>query len=723
MQVQNIRRVCVIGAGTMGGGIAAHLANLGFEVTLLDATMASVQEAFERTKSARPPHFYLPDRAGEIRLGSVESHLHYAAEAEWVCEAIYENLDAKRRLFEQLDDVLPDETMVSTNTSGLPISLLAEGRTEGFRRRFQGTHFFNPPRYLKLLELIPTDETDPEIVAGMSAFLEDRAARRVVVAKDTPGFIANRFGMWAMFHAIHVAEKLHLTIEQVDAITGPFLGRPKSGSFRLNDIVGLDVMRAIGANLYERCPNDPHRSTLIEPTSLTALLARGWIGEKSGHGYYRREGRELLAIDLSTLAYRETRPVDIPSLNELSKLPLGERVAKALELRDEAGEFLRHHLVPVLQYADYLKEEISHSVLDFDRVMMWGFGWQSGPFAMMDAIGHDRFGVDPEAFYKSGSQRTFHNAYEPIQEKPQFRSIGEYPAILEGETFRLRDLGSDVLALSLKTKMGVITPDAIDEIGETIEKRNLDGFVLTSESRSYSVGFDLSFFLRHIEMGAYEEIDLALIKLQKLGELLEKRTCVAAVFGHCLGAGYELALSCSQIVALAETSIGLPESKVGLLPGGRGTTLVRMYNQHTPKRVAEVTQNMVEGVVSTNADHARSLGYLRSNDVTCYHPDALVSRAKWVVQRASVSERPQWKHPEAPLAGMIERQLDEAQRRGKVTDYDRTIGDGIKNVIARATSYEDSLNRERTEFLVLCHKALTHARIKHMLENGKPLRN
>ncbi|MBC8065487.1 MAG: 3-hydroxyacyl-CoA dehydrogenase, partial [Chlorobia bacterium] len=378
------QRVCVIGAGTMGAGIAAHLANLGFRVSLLDVNRESATEGLARARAAKPPHFFVSERAHEIEVAGLRDGSDLIANADWVCEAIVEKLDIKRRLFSDIQGMVRADAMVSTNTSGLQIELLAEGMSESFRRRFMGTHFFNPPRYLKLLELIPTHDTDPIAIQAMTKFLEDRVARRVVLAKDTPGFIANRYGMWAMFHAIHIAEKLHLTIEQVDAITGPFLGRPRSGSFRLNDIVGLDIMKDIGANLIERCPSDPHMANYETPKSMEMLIAKGWIGDKVRQGYYRKEGKELLALNLQTFAYSQREEPDLPSLVELGRLPLGERVSKALESRDEVGEYLRHHLIPVLKYADYLKAEISHSVQDFDRVMMWGFGWQMGPFALID---------------------------------------------------------------------------------------------------------------------------------------------------------------------------------------------------------------------------------------------------------------------------------------------------------------------------------------------------
>jgi 3-hydroxyacyl-CoA dehydrogenase len=717
------KNVCVIGAGTMGSGIAAHLANLGFQVTLLDATQTSVVDAFERARNARPPHFYTPERANEVRLGNTTEHLHYVAEAQWVIEAIVEQADAKRALYAQIDSILAPDAMISTNTSGLEISMLAEGRSESFRRRFLGTHFFNPPRYLKLLELIPTPETDPDVVLAMTRFLEEKVARRVVLAKDTPGFIANRYGMWCMFHAIHVAERLHLSIEEVDAITGPFLGRPKSGSFRLNDIVGLDVMRDIASNLLARCSHDPQVGVLNAPNSMIQLLARGWIGDKSGHGYYRREGGELLALDLGTFAYRMRRDVAFPSLASLESLPLGERLARALDLRDQVGEFLRLYLVPALRYAHQLREEVSHSVLDFDRVMQWGFGWQMGPFAMIDAIGPEKLGIEAKRNYVDGQQLTFAGTYAPLPKEPEYASIADYPIVSQAESYVLRDLGDGVSAVSLRTKMGVITPVLVEELSALLERNDLSRFVLTSETRAFSVGFDLRFFLAAINEERWQDVDLVLQRLQRLGTLLEKRTVVAAVHGYCLGAGLELAMSCSHIVALAECQIGLPEARVGLLPGGRGTVLMRLYNQHNARRLTEVAVTLANGTIAPNADQARVLGYLRPADFTVYHPDRLITDAKRVALASNPVARPAWNTIPGPLVGMIDRELDAATRRGEITEYDSVIGHKIKQIFARSANYEAAITRERVEFLDLCDNALTFARIRHMVETNKPLRN
>jgi len=717
------KNVCIIGAGTMGSGIAAHLANLGFNVSLLDLTRESVQAGFERAKTARPPHFYIPERAAEVKLGAIRENMSWIEEADWVCEAIVERVTAKKDLFAQIASLIRPNAMISTNTSGLQISLLAEGMPPDLRSRFVGTHFFNPPRYLKLLELIPTDHTDPGVIEAMTAFFGGRVARRVVVAKDTPGFIANRFGMWSMFQAAHVAEQLHLTVEQVDTITGPFIGRPRSGSFRLNDIVGLDIMADIAANLQERCPNDPHILMFESPRSMQHLMGRGWIGDKAGMGYYRREGRELLALDLQTLAYRNKVDVDIPSIQELSKLPLGERLKAALDLRDEAGEFLRGHLIPILRYADYLKEEISHSVLDFDRVMMWGFGWEMGPFAMIDAIGHERLEIhEDKSFYSGATMLGFKNKYIHLPTEPEYATLDSFPVIREEETYRVREMGDGVTALSIKTKMGTISPLLNDEITQLLSGK-YDLFVLTSEGRSFSAGFDLSWFDKAIEAGNFEGVEAELKRLQRLSEMFERKRCVAAVFGHCLGAGLEIALGCGTIAAHPETNIGFPEAKVGLIPGGRGSVLMRLYNQFSAKRLSEVAVNLMEGAVSTCADAARGLGYLRPTDVTVYHPDKLFTEAKKLVLTAKPWARPAFQRPEGPITGMIDRAQDEAVKRQGLSDYDRSIGETVKAVFSKTASYDEALDMERREFVDLSRRALTHARIRHMLENGKPLRN
>ncbi len=707
----------------MGSGIAAHLANLGLNVTLLDLTSQSVRAAFDKAKSARPPHFYLPGTADTIRLGSIEENLDWVSEADWVCEAIIEKLDAKKSLFSRIEPLLKPGAIVTTNTSGLQIELLSADRSDAFRRVFMGTHFFNPPRYLKLLELIPTPDTSPQAVEAMTRFLEEKCARRVVLAKDTPGFIANRFGMWSMIYAIHVTERLGLSIEEVDAITGPFIGRPNSASFRLNDLVGIDIMQDIADNLLRRCPDDPYVKQLATPKSMTVLQEKGWLGEKAGQGYFRRSGHEIFAFDLTTRVYRMRQDVGFDSLKQLGRMPLAERLPKALELRDQVGDFLREYLLPALRYADFLKEEISHNVEDFDRVMRWGFGWEAGPFEMIDMVGAERVGIGTMPYYQGRSMLSFDGNYVPRKEEPQFAAITEFPVIGELEGFRVRDLGDGVHAICATTKMGVYSPAMIRAMSSYLQSGKSKRIVLTSEAKVYSAGFDLKFLLDKINEEDWEACDRALLDFQNLGLLLRTIPSCAAVFGVCLGGGFEMAASCSHIAAAAESQIGFPESRVGLLPSGGGTPLMHVRHQENAKSLVEAAKMLVLGTIARNADEARKRGLLRREDHTIYHPDRLFMEAKRIALTAEPAGVPEWTVVAGPVLGMIERMQDELTKSGEMTAHDGVIGDRIKHAIAKAESFEDSLAKERAGFVDLLKDGMTQTRIRHMIETGKPLRN
>lgn len=707
----------------MGSGIAAHLANIGFNVTLLEQTREHAEKAFARAKDVRPPHFYSKLTADQIRLGGVDQDLEWIREADWVCEAIIEKLDAKRDLFEKIEPFLKADAFISTNTSGLQIELLSEGRTESFRRRFLGTHFFNPPRYLKLLELIPTNDTDPEIVRRMTEFLETDVARRVVLAKDTPGFIANRYGMWSMIYTVHVAEKLGLSVEEVDAITGPFLGRPKSASFRLNDIVGLDIMVDIAQNLIERCPEDPQTSHLSTPKSITELMEKGWIGGKAGQGYYKKEGNQFVTYDLVTGAYRERLEPNLPSLDTLARKPLGERLRDALQLRDEVGEYLREYLVPTLQYAVSLKEEISHNVRDFDRVMQWGFGWEAGPFEMIDAIGAENLGIQAKPFYANNHIQDFSGSYFAPAPEPLFAKITDFPIMEEGAGWKTRDLGDGVTAFTLSNKMGVVDPEVVKGLQSVLDTGGIEKLLITSEAKVYSAGFDLKYFVNSIENQDFAAIDEAIAAFHQLNNSIGKIPSVAAVWGFCLGGGFEVASGCTKIVAAAESMIGLPEARVGLVPGGLGTLVMHENAGGEIKRGINALKSMATGAMSSNADHAKELGYLTDDDVICYHPDQLITFAKQLLLSVEAKPRPDWKPFIGPFGGMVDQMQNELKSSGELTDYDELISDKAKRIFTKATSREEAMELERTLFVELCREGRSLARMKHMLETGKPLRN
>ena len=708
----------------MGSGIAAHLANLGFDVTILEQTRELAIEKLAQAAKSRPPHFFLPGTVGTIKTGSISEDLNAISEADWVCEAIIEKLDAKRALFEQIDPLIRADAMVSTNTSGLEINLLIEGRSEAFRKKFVGTHFFNPPRYLKLLELIPTQETDPAVVDAYVDFFHNLAARRCVIVKDTPGFIANRYGMWSMFHAVHVAEKLGLTIEEVDAITGPFIGRPKSASFRLNDIVGLDIMQDIATNLIERCPHDPETKQLATPSSIAYLIDKGWIGNKAGQGYYKKEGNQFVSFDLKTHAYRERLEPNLPALTEFSRYPFGDRLRDALKDKSEVGEFLRLYLQPALKYAVSIAEEISQDVRDFDRVMQWGFGWEHGPFAMIDAIGAENLNLDVKSFYQNGEIQAFGGSYFTPKPEPEFATIFDYPIIDQHEGFNVRDMGDGVQAIATTTKMGVVTPALVTSLLKFLESGVPGRIVLTSEAKVFSVGFDLNFFVEKIDAGDFDAIDHAIADFQRLNTFMGSIPSVAAVWGYCIGGGFELAAGCSIIAASPETQIGLPEALVGLIPGGAGNAVMRLRAQKGgAKGLVEVCQLLAQGTLSANADDARKMGFLRNEDVTIYHPDRLLTEAKALAMVIGPMPRPEWQEVTGPIKGMIDRMQQELMKLSAISNHDQVINDKVKHVFADSKSWDDANERERKAFVELCKEGLSQARMKHMVENNKPLRN
>lgn len=720
------KRVCVIGAGTMGSGIAAHLANVGFEVSLLDVSGESVRAAFDRAKSAKPPHFFLKSTADRIRLGSIAENLDWVQDSAWVCEAIIEDIDAKRALYAQIDPLLAPDALISTNTSGIELARLKEGRSDLFQQKFVGTHFFNPPRYLKLLELIDTDTTSPGLIPILTEFFETRVGKRVVRALDTPGFIANRYGMWSMYHAIHIAEKLQLRIEDVDTITGTFLGRPRSGSFRLNDIVGIDVMENIAQNQLARCENDPFIGTLMPPRSIKHLIEQKHLGNKTGKGYYERVGKEFFALDFQTLAYRPAVNDELKTIAAYSKLPIGERVREALNTKDEVGEFLRLYLVPALRYADYLKSEVSYSIHDFDNVMKWGFGWEYGPFELIDAIGGEKILEKTQPFYSNGSQLSVQgHGYIAVPSAPEYRALTDYPISQKQGELIFRDLGDGVTSIEYSTKMGTISPSVVRDFLGFLDSNPTGKFVLASSAKSFSAGFDLRFFQDCIEREDWLAITKAIADLQKLGESLETFPIVSAVHGYCLGGGFEIAMSCPRLVALSDSQIGLPEAKVGLIPGGRGAISARLRNQLWIPALRSVVTDIAEGTIWANAAEALAHGLLRQTDVICFHPDRLIQTAKELVLDLDLDVyKPfKWEPVGRQIVGMVDQDIQERVADGRFTAYDEHIAQHLKALIGKSKSYEEALIHEQERFLELCQRPETKARIDHMLETNKPLRN
>src|SRR5262245_34024071 len=487
---RRIRSVAVLGAGTMGAQIAAHLGNAGYPVTLLDVSAQAAREGLERARSLKPDPFFSPDAVARIRTGSLDSDLAGIAQSDWIIEAIVERVDAKRSLLEQVDRLRRDGSIVSSNTSGLSIAGLAEGRSSDFRRHWLGTHFFNPPRYLPLLEIIPTEYTDPAIVDAIREFADRRLGKNVVVAKDTPGFIANHVAMHGLVRIFEALAAGTYTVEEIDAITGAAIGRPKSATFRTVDIAGLDILVHVANDLAARLPHS--RGVQFQfPSFVQEMLKRGWIGEKAGRGFYERRtsasgDTDIWALDPQTMEYRPRQPVKLPSLETVASLPLPERTRKLYTGKDRAGEFPQLPLPAPPRYGAEVAPEIAYSIDDIDRAMQWGYGWPLGPFELADAI---------------GLSDTPHRASRLGPAGPELeilRSARDREKVVASNAgASLIDLGDGVLAVSLHSKMNAIGGDALEmlQLGVRAASENFVALVVAAEGPHFSVGANLMLLL------------------------------------------------------------------------------------------------------------------------------------------------------------------------------------------------------------------------------------
>lgn len=706
-----IRRVAILGAGTMGSALAAHLTNVGLSVTLLDVTAAAAGEGHERMRSM----LFVPERALEVRVLGFEEGDDAVANADWIVEAVREDLQIKRSLYARIAPYVRPDAAISTSGGSIPIQELMDGMSDAFATRFLSTHFTLPLSQRRFVEIRPGLATDPVLFDAMADFLADVAALRVVKTPAGPGSIVARYGLWSILLGIHSAEKLRLEVEDVDAIAGPFLGRPAAGVFGSADLIGLDKLRDAAANLRARTSNERIARPLALPNSLVGLLARGWNGDKSGHGFYRREGRERLALDLTTMVYRQHRDPSLPRLLSSGGAPLRERLRDALAGRDEVGEYLRESLVPSLRYAEALRESMGASPLDFDRTMQWGFGWEMGPFALLDLLG-----LGAVKYYDGDRVRNIAGGYDRVHPDTRTLIMEDAPIVERTVHYTLRDLGDGVEALVLNE--GPLTPERTEALLKLLGGSTLSRFVLTSAGAEFP-GLDLSFVYEALRKGDAAALESYLASLQRLGESLEAHPCVAAIPGRCVGTALGLALSCPIVVAVGSAEIGFDEGRLGLVPTARGLALLRGLHGESSKKLSELAVAMAEGWIAPSADLARQTGLLRSSDVTVYASERLLSTAKEVALNAQPRPRPSLPMAEGPLVGLIDRGLTERRMRGGLTDHDVAVGHRIRQVLARTTSYEEALERERRESIDLGSKALTLARLRHALETGRPIRN
>ena len=769
--MQTIRSVAVLGAGTMGAQIAAQVANAGWPVLLLDLDAGTAARGLKHAAALKPDPFFTKDVRARIRLGGFDADLPAIAECDWVVEAIVERLDAKRALLERVEACLGADAVVSSNTSGIPIATIAEGRGAGFRRRWLGTHFFNPPRYLRLVEVIPTPDTDPAAVAVVSSFVNGQLGRGVVVARDAPGFIGNRIGLHGVASALAQLADGGYTIEEIDAITGPAIGRPKSATFRTMDIAGIDILAHVGADLVARLERPDERQAFELPPLVGDLVERGWIGEKAGQGFYRKErgagGSAILTLDPATMAYRPRQSARLGALEAARAIEdTAERVRTLFLGRDRVGELLRATLGRTLLYAAEVAPEVAHSPDDVDRALRWGFGWELGPFELLDAIGVDAVldASAPDGVTDLSPAAREWAGLAPRSDRPrQVRSAPLPPAapdlqiltvarrqggvVKSNPGASLVDLGDGVLAVEFHSKMNTIGGDTVQLLtgGVAEASERFAGLVVGNDAVNFCAGANLMLVLLEAQEGNWDEIDLMVRGFQQavIGLRYSPVPVVVAPAGLTLGGGCEIVLHGDRVQAAAETYMGQAEVGVGLIPAGCGTKelTVRALDATLPgtdplPRLRQAFETIGFGKVSTSAAHARRLGLLREVDGVTMDRERLMADAKaMALERVREGYRAPDRRTAIPVGGeearaALELGIHLAWRSGAISDHDARIGRALARIMtggdlphATTVSEQVLLDLEREAFLSLCGEAKTLDRIRHTLKTGKTLRN
>jgi len=755
----SIRSAAVLGAGTMGAQIAAHFANAGVPVLLLDLTAEVTRDGLKRAAALRPDPFFTRDAAALIATGGLDTDFNRLAGVDWIVEAVVERIDVKRGLFERLETVRGRDAIVSSNTSGIPIAALADGRSAAFRAHLLGTHFFNPPRYLHLVEMIATPDTDRAVFDRLAAFIDHRLGKGGVAAKDTPNFIANHLALFGVVQTLRVLESGGYTIEEIDAITGRALGRPKSATFRTMDIAGIDVLGHVARNLAERLSDEAARRRFMLPPLVDSLIERGAVGEKSGAGFYKKVGPDILTLDPATLSYRPKQAARLPAIEAARGIDdVGERVRTLFLGRDKVGEFLRQTLGPLLVYTADVVPEIAYATEDVDRAMKWGFGWELGPFELWDAIGVRTVleAVKPTAvptlvadLLAAGRDRFRPGPLPPAAPDLQIlRSARERQRVVKSNPgASLIDLGDDVLAVELHGKLNVIGADTVAMLHAGLKEAaaNFAALVIGTEADNFSAGANLMLLLLEAQEGNWDEVDLMVRAFQGATQALRYSPVpvVVAPCGLTLGGGCEIALHADRVQGAAESYLGLVEVGVGLIPGGGGTKeMVKRAAQAVDGATADLmpfVQTAFETIAfaktSTSAAHARQLGYLRDHDVVTMNRERLISDAKALArERAREGYAPPAAAPIAvggdSVSAALKLGVHLAWRAGRISDYDVVIGRTLAHIMgggnlphATKVSEQYLLDLEREAFLKLCGERKTLERIQHTLKTGKPLRN
>lgn len=798
----SIRKAAVLGAGTMGAQIAAHLANAGVETLLLDIipreltpdeskkglTLESkavrnriAASGLQSLLKLKPVPFFSPSAASLVSVGNFEDDLEKLAGVDWVIEAVVENLDIKQSLLSKVQTHRKPGTIVTSNTSGISIRKMAEGLSDEFRSYFLGTHIFNPPRYMKLLEIIPTPDTAPEVTSFIADFCDRRLGKGIVYAKDTPNFIANRVATFSSLNAIKVMIDGGYTVEEVDALTGPVVGRPKSASFRTTDIVGLDTALYVADNLYKAVPEDEMREALVPPDFLRDMLKRGWLGNKTGQGFYKRakgEGgkTEYLVLDYKSMEYHPAAKVKFPSVEAAKSIEdTAERIRTLVYGNDRAGEFLWNTISQNLIYAANRIPEIANTIVEIDNAVKWGFNHELGTFELWDAIGVEKsvermrqeglkipalvqrlLDSGNKTFYKHGEGRDYYfdqdsGGYKEVEPRPGvliLKSVKDRKKVIKkNAAASLVDIGDGIACLEFHSKMNAIGSDTVAMMNYSVKEvgQNFAALVIGNQAENFSVGANIMMLLLGAQEGEWDEIAMGVRAFQNANMNLRysAKPVVVAVQGMALGGGCEVTMHADKARAAAEAYIGLVEVGVGLIPAGGGVKemVLRATNgtvegEDLLPHLKGVSQTIAMARVATSAVEAQEIGFLRKTDPITMNRDRLIEDAKQTAL-AMVAEGYNQPHPrtDIPVPGesmlaALKLAIHMMHRGGYISEYDAHVATKLAFVVTGGNlshrtlvSEQYLLDLEREAFVSLCGEKRTQERIQYMLKTGKPLRN
>ncbi|MER3376645.1 MAG: 3-hydroxyacyl-CoA dehydrogenase/enoyl-CoA hydratase family protein [Allomuricauda sp.] len=799
---RHINKVAVIGSGIMGSGIACHFANIGVEVLLLDIVPRElndkekakgltledkvvrnrlVNDALATALKSKPSPIYHQKFADRITTGNLEDDISKVSEVDWIIEVVVERLDIKKQVLGNLEKHRTPGTLITSNTSGIPIKFMSEGRSLDFKEHFCGTHFFNPPRYLKLFEIIPGPETSPEVLEFLNRYGEQYLGKTSVLAKDTPAFIGNRIGIFSIQSLFHAVKDLGMTVEEIDKLTGPVIGRPKSATFRTVDVVGLDTLVHVANGISENCTNDERHEVFQLPDFIKTMVDNKWLGSKSGQGFYKKvqgdDGKsEILTLDLDTMDYRAKKSAKFATL-ELTKTidKVIDRFPVLVDGKDKAGEFYRKSFGALFAYVTHRIPEITDELYKIDDAMKAGFGWEHGPFQIWDAVGLEKglefikaegleaapwvaemkaAGIDSFYSVKDGATYFYDiptKAMEKVPGQDAFiilDNIRKSKEVFKNSGVVIEDLGDGILNCEFQSKMNTIGGDVLAGLNKAVDlaEKDFQGLVVGNQAANFSVGANIGMIFMMAVEQEYDELNMAIKYFQDTMMRMRYSSIptISAPHGMCLGGGCELSMHADKVVAAAETYIGLVEFGVGVIPGGGGSKEMTLRASDTFRK-NDVELNVLQeyfltigmAKVSTSAYEAFDLGILqKGKDVVVVNKDRQIATAKAYAQLMAEAgytkpiQRKDVKVLGKQALGMFLVGTDSMEAGHYISEHDKKIANKLAYVMAGGDLSEANyvseqylLDLEREAFLSLCTERKTLERIQHMLKTGKPLRN